>query len=520
LAALFIATSSFHMRNSQYVTTDIASAWFATLTFVAVTALAAHPSWRAYLVAGFLAGLTAATKYNAGAIVFALVAAHILHWRWRSLHTSPRLLAAGAAAVGGFVLAMPYAVLAWDNFIRDIVGEARGYADGTRGNFHGAWNVAGYLEFFWNDGTRPVASILLPVGIAVMLWRRPTLGWIWLGFAVPYMLILLSQQVHFVRNVMPLFVLCALPVGIAGAELIRWLHARLHRGVATVATIIVVVLCAYQGRDAIAFTRFEASPNSQHLAATLIRSLPQGQRFAVELNGVEWASSPIVEPTSSLVDRTAEWYRANNYRYLLSNTAMHERRDVPLYDELRMQATTLEVFPGDDGGQPGPRIELWELPPQPDALAIVRRPAQFGDAIRLLGYEARPGDLRPAITPLEGADGRTLRSGESLQLNLVWQADGPIPYDYALFVHIVDGAGTTVAQRDALVRGDDYPTMRWQTGEIVVDRADTPLPTLPPGTYDVVIGLYRMDTFERLPLAETAPGSDGTSLVLTTIVVE
>ena len=519
-AALFIATSSFHMRNSQYVTTDVACAWFAALTFVAILAMVQQPTWRAYAIAGFLAGLIAATKYNAGAIVLPLIAGHLMVWKWQAFRNLPRLIVAGAAAIGGFVLAMPYVVLDWDTFIRDMSGEARGYADGSRGNFHGAWNVAGYVDFFWNDGTRPVATAALVIGIGVMLWRRRTLGLVWLSFAVPYMLILLSQQVHFVRNLMPLFVLCALPIGIVGAELVTWLQGHFRQPLAVLATIFTVLLFAFQGWDAITFTRFEASPGSQLLASTFVRNLPQGQRIAVELNGVEWSTSPIVQPVSSLVAHPLEWYRANTYRYLVANKAFQERRDAPLYEALRANTTQLKVFPGDDAGQPGPYIEVLEIPPQPDALQIVPRPAQFGTVIKLLGYEAQAGDPRPAISPIDGADQHTFIAGQNLQLNLTWQALGLIHSNYALFVHVVDEAGNTVAQRDTLVRGDDYPTGQWQPNEIVVDRADTPLGALVPGTYKVVIGLYLMDTFERLPLAQPEPDSDGSSLVLTTFTVE
>ena len=52
-----------------------------------------------------------------------------------------------------------------------------------------------------------------------------------------------------------------------------------------------------------------------------------------------------------------------------------------------------------------------------------------------------------------------------------------------------------------------------------MDRADLPLPALPPGAYRLEIGIYRMDTFERLPVTQAGEGSTGTSLTLTTIEV-
>jgi hypothetical protein len=151
----------------------------------------------------------------------------------------------------------------------------------------------------------------------------------------------------------------------------------------------------------------------------------------------------------------------------------------------------------------------------PEALALARREAQFGSDLRLLGYELRPGPLRPAITSLEGADERVIPPGQSVQINLIWQALQPPAHDYALFVHVVDAQGNVVAQRDAIMRQDEYPATRWRPDELVIDRADLPLPALPPGSYRLDIGVYRMETGERLPQVQPAPEADG--FTLTTI---
>lgn len=518
-AALVIATSPFLMRHSQYVTTDVVSAWLTLLAFSGAVAVLGNGRWQAYLLAGLLAGLAASTKYNAGIVAAPIVVAHVLFWRRAAIVRGLRLIVAGVAALIGFVAGSPYVVLAWPEFRRGLAAQVQNYSAGVHGDLIGAWNIGGYLSFFWNDGLRASVSIAVLLGIAIMLRRRPAQGILWLSFAVPYLLIHLAQPSTFMRNLLPLIVLCALPAGVACAEAVACLNVRAPRLAPLAVGGVLLLVFALPAQAAVGLTMFYGRTDSKVAASNFIRGLPRGQRIAVELNPVAWSGDPIIEPVRFLTAHPAAWYRANNYRYLIANDGFRALDDVPAYAEMRREATVIKVFPGDRGGQPGPRIEVLDLGAQSNALRIVRRDAMFGLNLRLLGYEVQPGPLRPAITPLAGADARVLRPGESMQINLTWQAQQRLPYDYALFVHLIDAGGNRVAQRDAPLRQDEYPSSRWQPGEIVVDRADLPLPALPPGRYDLRIGVYRMDTGERLPLAEPAPGSDGSTLLLTTIEV-
>jgi hypothetical protein len=322
------------------------------------------------------------------------------------------------------------------------------------------------------------------------------------------------------RNLMPLVVLCALPVGVGGAAVIDWLGSYVPRYRSAVVAAIVLLLYALPARSAVELTAFQARTDSKVAAANFVRTLPRGQRIALELNPVEWAGDPIVEPVPFLTQHPLEWYRANNYRYLVANDSWRDQQDVPIYQEFKAGTTLLREFPGDRGGQPGPRIEVLDLGLHPRLLTIVRREALFGANLWLLGYEIQPGALRPAISPLEGADRRIIHHGDALQINLTWQTQQPLPYDYALFVHVLDQTGNVVAQRDTMLRQDEYPSSRWRPDEVVVERADLPLPALAPGTYTLKLGVYRMDSGERLPLAYPEPGSDSSEFVLTTIEVQ
>jgi hypothetical protein len=85
--------------------------------------------------------------------------------------------------------------------------------------------------------------------------------------------------------------------------------------------------------------------------------------------------------------------------------------------------------------------------------------------------------------------------------------------DYTLFIHVANEGGERVAQRDLPLRYEDYPTSHWQVDELVVERADFPLPALPPGEYRLDIGLYDGATGERLPIE----GAENNTLTTLTI---
>jgi hypothetical protein len=132
----------------------------------------------------------------------------------------------------------------------------------------------------------------------------------------------------------------------------------------------------------------------------------------------------------------------------------------------------------------------YDLPTEPD----IPRHDQLGDVVELAGYSQK-------IAP------------EGLHLTLFWQVVAHLPYDYTTFVHIRDQAGKTVAQVDAQPLAGDYPTSRWRVGEMVVDSILVPLPAkLPAGTYRLLVGLYRWDTLERLPVMNDASGENAVEL--------
>ncbi len=122
----------------------------------------------------------------------------------------------------------------------------------------------------------------------------------------------------------------------------------------------------------------------------------------------------------------------------------------------------------------------------------------FDDQIRLWGYQITPVENQPAD------------SGQrQLAIVLYWQALSQLPHDYSVFVHLRDAQGRTAAQSDHLPLAPVYPPTLWPAGQMIRERSILTIPAnLSPGAYDLWVGLYRLDTLERLPIVDDRSGEN------------
>jgi hypothetical protein len=549
IAALFLAVSPFHMRHSQYVTTDIASGWLVLLAFGAAVAVARAGRWRDYLAAGAFAGLAAATKYNAGIAALMVVAAHlaycwgettnderqttndgtrntILHSAFCSLRSLPRLFAAGAAALLAFFAGTPYALLSWNEFRRGLLGQVADYAEITHGDFTDAWNVRGYLDFFWQLGLGRGGCIVLLGGLALLLWRRRAAGSIWLSFVIPYLLLHMAQASHFTRNMVPVVVLSALPIGVAGAALIQELSRAIKhvpagsderrkakderslrpssfvlRPVALAATL--GVLLALLLPNVLEMLRYSAriGRGDTRVAALdwIEANVPPGVRVAAELRLLpgplesRWAEAP------GLLRHDLDWYRRQGYAYLIGSSDAWGQWAIPAeYASFARQPPLIEFGGASPRDMLGPHLAIYAT-----GISAADAPEQLlGDArvggARLAGVAlGRPDPKAPQL----GLDPtRSFKAGEVLGLRTFWSVEQPFEQDLFVFVHILDAGGNTVAQRDTPPWQGRFPTSSWRAGALVVDVSDLPLPAgLPPGAYTIVVGMFDPASGSRPP---------------------
>lgn len=112
---------------------------------------------------------------------------------------------------------------------------------------------------------------------------------------------------------------------------------------------------------------------------------------------------------------------------------------------------------------------------------------QFGSGIKL-----RQADIPSQLT-----------AGAPLEFTLYWESLAPVDQDVTVFIHLLNAAGSLAAGQDAQPLNGRYPTSFWKPGEIIVDGRQWQ-PNLPPGHYQLQVGLYHLETGVRLPVSGPA----------------
>lgn len=119
--------------------------------------------------------------------------------------------------------------------------------------------------------------------------------------------------------------------------------------------------------------------------------------------------------------------------------------------------------------------------------------ADLGDEVRLLGY---------------ALDAEQVAPGDTLLLTLYWQARAPMPVRYTIFTHLLDADEQIRAQLDSEPQGGGLPTDRWVVDQVVQDNyALTVAADATPGPHVLEVGMYLLETRERLPVHDPDTGA-------------
>jgi hypothetical protein len=145
ILALLTASSAGLVMDAHFLTADIPVTFWMLASFALAQSILYTRRMRDYGLAGFLAGLATATKYNGLAVAVAIPIFHLFTNRPVTLVNMvfDRRLLCGAAMVGiGFVIANPYAVLDFPSFRSDFM-----YNYITTPVYSGRLDGSGYVKF-------------------------------------------------------------------------------------------------------------------------------------------------------------------------------------------------------------------------------------------------------------------------------------------------------------------------------------------------------------------------------------
>jgi hypothetical protein len=153
---------------------------------------------------------------------------------------------------------------------------------------------------------------------------------------------------------------------------------------------------------------------------------------------------------------------------------------------------------------------------------------RFVNGFRIQTYDTPSGSLAARQTyraDFAGGPGLTgyrvtstiLHAGD---VSLYWTTAQPITNSYTVFVHLLAADGFDQAQADSLPAGGRHTTDQWAPGSDVIDAHSVALPAdLPPGDYQLEVGLYLLATGKRVPLVgSTGPATDAVRLPVTITV--
>lgn len=247
-AALFLALSFLHVRDSHFGVTDIPMTAMVMLAVGAIVRWRQTGGLRGAAVAGLLAGLATSSKYNGLGVAVPFAVAAVL--RLLEDRDQPRALAAAAASVavfaGTLAIALfatsPYILIDWSRFVRSVSATQAMITAG-----HGM--VLGRGWWYYAQVVLPAAVgwpifVAGTVGIAAALLTRFRDTVTLFAFPIAYYIVAGRGYGVFARYILPVIPFLCIGAAWLLIEAVRLLtrsSSTLVRRLALAATVLVVV---------------------------------------------------------------------------------------------------------------------------------------------------------------------------------------------------------------------------------------------------------------------------------------
>jgi hypothetical protein len=196
-------------------------------------------------------------------------------------------------------------------------------------------------------------------------------------------------------------------------------------------------------------------------------------------SGTTWS----IPGRSTISDEGLQWMLSLHYAVIYANE-WQRRLPEELLDYLAQKTPEHTIW---INGLEYVRVyKLISVPQAPPPSQLVEN-GNLGGLARLVGYDPAP--------PLQATVGATL------PLTLTWEALGAFEEDYTVFIHLAAADKVPLAQVDSQPLAGAYATTFWEVGQRLADPYLLAIPPdLPPGEYELLVGMYLASTGARLPM--------------------
>ncbi len=221
LAALILCIAPMHVQHSHFATVDVPSTLFIAACLGFSGLVLKRGAWRDYILCAVMAGLAAGTKYNAGLVIFSLIAAHFLGSKDRNAGFR-RLISAMGCAIAAFIASTPGIIFRWSEFAHSFLYEVAHTSSGHGLVFAGTGNgfVYTFASSLWY-GLGPALAILFAASAIYALCKLGKKSLTILAFVLPYYALISISQVRFARYSLPLFPAAAILIGWMACDIFR-----------------------------------------------------------------------------------------------------------------------------------------------------------------------------------------------------------------------------------------------------------------------------------------------------------
>ncbi len=216
ISAFFLSVLPIHIVHSGFVTMDAPVALFVSLVVLFSILFIDQKKIIYFILSLICVGFATATKYNSGLTILLPIASLIwISYRDELSHQKFYWLVLPCLPAMTFLFIMPYAILDFPTFIKDVLHQINYYK--TTGHpgatINPGWDYFSFQirEFYQNIGL--TGTILFAIGLAGTI-SRPALLLILL-FPASYLLFMSGMTVNFHRNFIQVYPFIAVFAGIA-----------------------------------------------------------------------------------------------------------------------------------------------------------------------------------------------------------------------------------------------------------------------------------------------------------------